>query len=85
MNFFKKTIMILLISISFLNVSFSEDSNLNADGIKWYHDSAEKKALYVQAYNMATQKISIEVATQKLKKGDWGVILDIDETVLDNF
>lgn len=63
---------------------FAVGCNPNVDGVKWYHVSAEKKALYHQAYNVASQKIKHEVKKDKLKKDSWGVILDIDETVLDN-
>ena len=84
MNMIKKITIILLISMSFLTIGFSKGCNPNVDGIKWYHDSAEKKALYIQAYNVASQKIKHEVATQKLKKGEWGIILDVDETTLDD-
>lgn len=55
-------------------------SNYNAT--KWYRDSAEKTAQYSQVYAIGLEKVTAR--TKKMKKGSWGVILDIDETVLDN-
>lgn len=52
--------------------------------IKWYRVSAEKKALYRQTFLAGTQYVSNIVQNQNLKPHTWGVILDIDETVLDN-
>lgn len=52
--------------------------------IKWYHVSAEKKALYRQTFFAGTEYVKKIVDNQNLKPKTWGVILDIDETVLDN-
>ena len=52
--------------------------------VKWYRDSAEKKALYNQAYGVATLYVQNWVKLNKPKANTWGVILDIDETTLDN-
>ncbi|HRG62392.1 MAG TPA: HAD family acid phosphatase [Burkholderiales bacterium] len=52
--------------------------------VKWYRDSAEKKALYNQAYGIATVYVTNLVKKDKLKPQTWGVVLDIDETTLDN-
>jgi hypothetical protein len=50
--------------------------------VHWYRDSAEQKAVYIETYRAAA------VAARNLSQGlvplSWGVILDIDETVLDN-
>ncbi|APC97738.1 HAD family acid phosphatase [Francisella frigiditurris] len=56
----------------------------NVDGVKWYHISDEKRAIYLEVYNIAAEKIKAELESQKLQKGQWGIILDIDETTLDN-
>ncbi len=56
----------------------------NIDGVKWYHDSVEKKAITLEVYNLAKSKIAKKIKTDKLESGKWGVILDIDETTLDN-
>jgi 5'-nucleotidase (lipoprotein e(P4) family) len=52
--------------------------------IKWYRDSAEQKALYNQAFGMGSKYINNWVIKNKPKAKTWGVILDIDETTLDN-
>ncbi len=51
---------------------------------KWYRDSAERNAQYNQVFALGLEKVSAQVKTEKLKKKTWGVIMDIDETVLDN-
>lgn len=48
----------------------------------WYQLSAEQKALYYQAFNIAKLRIDQIVENQTIKKP--AVVLDIDETVLDN-
>lgn len=50
--------------------------------IKWYQRAAERKALSLQAYQLATTKLEAKVAAGV--PASWGVILDIDETTLDN-
>lgn len=54
--------------------------------VQWYRASAEKKALYIQTYNAASIYVH-DWYNKNIKdrpKKSWGVILDIDETVLDN-
>ena len=51
---------------------------------KWYHDSAEKVAIYRQTYNIAGNYVKQQLKAHHFKPKSWGVILDIDETVLDN-
>jgi len=53
---------------------------LGAD-LRWFQRAAERRALDLQAYALATAKLEAKAATVS---GDWGVILDIDETTLDN-
>ncbi len=48
----------------------------------WYQLSAEQKALYHQAYNIAKMRVD-QIAAKKHNKKP-AVVLDIDETVLDN-
>ena len=50
--------------------------------IRWSRDSAEHKALYLQVYAAATQHVEQEAARRPA--GSWGVVLDADETVIDN-
>ena len=51
-------------------------------GIRWFAAAAEQRAAYVQAYRLATT--AIERAAQGRAAGSWAVILDADETVIDN-
>lgn len=60
------------------------DNKANIDGVKWYYESDEKIALYLEVYNLSAERIKQQVKDQKLQKDQWGIILDIDETVLDN-
>lgn len=49
----------------------------------WYQRSSECRALYYQAYNMAKLSLDEQLKTNKSKKPK-AVVVDIDETVLDN-
>ena len=51
-------------------------------GLKWYRRSAERRALAAQAYRIAKEKLEAKVAAGIT--GSWGVVLDIDETTLNN-
>jgi 5'-nucleotidase (lipoprotein e(P4) family) len=51
-------------------------------GLKWYRRSAERRALTFQAYRTATEKVTAKHAAGIT--GAWGVVLDIDETTLNN-
>jgi 5'-nucleotidase (lipoprotein e(P4) family) len=50
--------------------------------IRWARDSAEHRALYLQIYRAATTHVEAEAA--KHAAGTWAVVLDCDETVIDN-
>lgn len=52
------------------------------NGLKWYRRSSERRALAAQAYRIATEKLDAKVAAGIT--GSWGVVLDIDETTLNN-
>ena len=49
--------------------------------VRWYRAAAEQRAAYLQAYRQATAALERRSAG---KAGAWGVIMDADETVLDN-
>jgi 5'-nucleotidase (lipoprotein e(P4) family) len=50
------------------------------DSLHWFRDSAEQRALYVETYRAAAARArSADRASRT-----WGVILDVDETILDN-
>jgi len=52
------------------------------DGLHWFRDSSERKAAYIEVYRAAAE--SARKLSQGLAPQSWGVILDIDETILDN-
>lgn len=52
--------------------------------VQWYRDSAERNAIYREVFLVGTQKVKMMVKHQHLKPQQWGVIFDIDETLLDN-
>ncbi|HEY7898000.1 MAG TPA: HAD family acid phosphatase [Gemmatimonadaceae bacterium] len=50
--------------------------------VKWSRVSAEHRAIYIETYRAAANQLTTLVAGRP--SGSWGVILDADETVLDN-
>jgi 5'-nucleotidase (lipoprotein e(P4) family) len=48
----------------------------------WFQNSAESQALYHQAYNLA--KLKLDLMLKKKSKAKRAIVLDIDETVLNN-
>ena len=52
------------------------------EAIRWVRASAEHRALFLQVYREATERVEQEAAS--LPRGTWGVVLDADETVIDN-
>lgn len=88
----KKTLTILLSSFSVMAVAVDlplicpkEVAPVNIQqALKWYRGSAEKTALYNQTYNVGASYIEAWVKKNNPKPNTWGVVLDIDETALDN-
>ncbi len=52
------------------------------EAIRWVRDSAEHRAIYLQVYRQATERVEREAA--RYPAGTWAVVLDADETVIDN-
>jgi 5'-nucleotidase (lipoprotein e(P4) family) len=52
------------------------------EAIRWARQSAEHRAVYLQVFRMATARVEQE-ATHR-SSGSWAVVLDADETVIDN-
>jgi len=50
--------------------------------VRWYRASAERRAIFLQTYRLAAA--ALERRAAGLAAGTWAVILDADETVLDN-
>jgi 5'-nucleotidase (lipoprotein e(P4) family) len=63
-------------------LSDSARSLLLPSAIRWTVLSAEHRAAYLQAYREATRRVG-QLAEGR-RRGSWAVILDADETVLDN-
>jgi 5'-nucleotidase (lipoprotein e(P4) family) len=52
------------------------------EAIRWVRDSAEHRAVFLEVYRQATARVEEEAPS--LAPGTWAVVLDADETVLDN-
>lgn len=52
------------------------------EAIRWVRASAEHRALFLQVFDAASDRVR-ELAANR-ERGTWAVILDADETVLDN-
>lgn len=83
----KKFIYITIILISSILIqSCNQNKNVQDNLLNatvWYQNSAEKEACYIQNFNIAKMKLfsNLQVSQSDLPKA---VIVDIDETVLDN-
>jgi 5'-nucleotidase (lipoprotein e(P4) family) len=53
-----------------------------ADSVHWVRNSAEYEALAIQAYGQAREALGRSIGSRAA--GTWAVILDADETVIDN-
>lgn len=76
---------LLITSLAFVpgtNVS-APDTDQNVMSTLWYQKSGEMRALYYQAYNLAELRIREYLAGPKPERPA-AVIIDIDETLLDN-
>lgn len=49
--------------------------------LQWFRTSAERRAAYAQAYRLAWERVEAERAKVQ---GPWAVVMDADETILDN-
>ena len=58
------------------------DSDTIPASVRWFRASAERRALSLQTYRLATA--ALERRAAGLPAGSWAVILDADETVIDN-
>jgi 5'-nucleotidase (lipoprotein e(P4) family) len=54
-----------------------------ADNVHWFRNSAEMKASYLQSFRLAAMSVDASLAATP-PTGVWGVIVDADETLLDN-
>lgn len=77
------TFLSILALLSGCNTSSSEKSVkiTGTQALIWSQMSAEAEALYIQGYNVASQIVK---ESNKISEKPLAVVLDIDETVLDN-
>lgn len=52
--------------------------------VQWFRQSAERTAIDYELFYIAENMIKQKVYSQNLRPKQWGVILDIDETLLNN-
>lgn len=63
---------------------FLSNNAIAANAVKWYRNSAEKIAIYREIFLLAEKNIKENITRAKLAPHQWGIILDVDETILDN-
>lgn len=59
-----------------------ENSGKATRALRWFHASAERRAVYEQTFRLAIDKITAQARGRA--PGTWAVIADADETLLDN-
>ncbi len=82
---------IILIPILLASCSSTKKANVSAEipddkllmAVAWYQHSGEMAALYYQGFNIACERLDEAVATNNAGKF-LAVVVDIDETMLDN-
>jgi 5'-nucleotidase (lipoprotein e(P4) family) len=52
--------------------------------VLWFQHAVERKAIGREVFLEAENSIKQQIISQKLQPKEWGVIIDIDETLLDN-
>jgi 5'-nucleotidase (lipoprotein e(P4) family) len=60
----------------------SDSTRTIPPNLHWYMNSAESRAIALQTYRAATERVT--ELSRGLQPGTWAVILDADETALDN-
>ncbi|MCI7343463.1 MAG: 5'-nucleotidase, lipoprotein e(P4) family [Fusobacterium necrophorum] len=66
-----------------VNMSYNElRSQQNMLATNWYQTAGEAKALYIQGYNIAKERLAKHLKTPSKKP--YSIVLDLDETVIDN-
>lgn len=70
-------------SVQPTSVSAGSDNDKLIMAVAWYQHSAEMTALYYQGFNIARQRLDDAVASNSSAK-PLAVVVDIDETMLDN-
>ena len=73
-----------IIVSTLIYLSCSSASSACTNDVTWYRQSAERIAINREVFVAAENAIKQQIASQHLPPKTWGVVLDIDETVLDN-
>lgn len=92
MRFYINLLLIILTCTSFsfasermpVNNQVFEDVK-STTAVNWHQHSIERNAIYHEIFFFAEKSIKEKVANSHLKSHTWGIIVDIDETLLDNF
>ena len=71
-----------LIIILLIGCSFNNERSVKDHSMYWHKNSAEYKALCIQAYNIARKKLNIELS--KDHSNNLAIVVDIDETIYGN-
>lgn len=58
------------------------DSLPEPNALHWFRNSVEYRAVALEVYRLATEQVTRQAAG--LPRGSWAVVMDADETVLDN-
>ncbi len=82
--------MMMLICIALLySHAFAKNTSENLcfngcnSALLWYRISNEMRAVHHQIYHFATMLIKQKIADEGLKPGTWGIVADLDATILD--
>lgn len=73
---------LLAACVSAPHSSAPDSSSHVFDGLHWFRNSAEQRAIYEQTYRVALD--AARSSSAGLEEGTWAVVLDVDETILDN-
>lgn len=92
-----KKMIAMALGLSLLTVGNANESSIQGNvecspyhredikqGVKWYRHAIEQNALYLQIYRGAQIYLQSWYDQHQPKPQTWGVIMDIDETTLDN-
>jgi 5'-nucleotidase (lipoprotein e(P4) family) len=87
LKIYSATLLVVLLTSSLFAQKTTVSANNSSDklivAVSWYQHSAEMRALYYQGFNIARQRLDEAIAANT-KKQPLAVIVDIDETMLDN-
>lgn len=83
-SFLKIFSTMMLVFQLFSEINGTKDFNRESvNAVLWFQKSAEAKAMYHQGYEIAKMRL-IQIKQEKSSDTNLAVVLDIDETILDN-